>query len=95
MMPNGQRCKVTSLWRDDEEVQACGPGENLKVRLAGIEDTDVRTPQLHVFSATACVCHTVHASLLAMPAALRLRDAACQWELRVKLVATALAVHET
>ena len=41
MMPNGQRCKVSALWRDDDEVQACGPGENLKVRLAGVDEDQV------------------------------------------------------
>jgi peptide chain release factor subunit 3 len=42
MMPNATRCKVTTVWRDDEEVQAAGPGENLRIRLAGIDEDQVR-----------------------------------------------------
>jgi hypothetical protein len=42
MMPNSQACKPTTIWRDDEEVQACGPGENIKMRLSGIDDSEAR-----------------------------------------------------
>lgn len=43
MMPNAQRCKVTSVWRDDDEVQAAGPGENLRIRISGIDEDQVRS----------------------------------------------------
>lgn len=41
MMPNATRCKVVMVWRDDEEVQAAGPGENLRIRLSGIDEDQV------------------------------------------------------
>jgi len=42
VMPNRVTVKVTALWRDDEEVQAAKPGENLKLRIQGIDDEDVQ-----------------------------------------------------
>ena len=44
MMPNATRCKVVMVWRDDEEVQAAGPGENLRIRLSGIDEDQVPPP---------------------------------------------------
>jgi hypothetical protein len=44
MMPNATRCKVVMVWRDDEEVQAAGPGENLRIRLSGIDEDQVPLP---------------------------------------------------
>ena len=44
MMPNAQRCKVTNVYRDDDEVQAAGPGENLRIRISGIDEDQVRQP---------------------------------------------------
>lgn len=32
---------VDQLWSDDDEVTAVGPGENVKVKLKGIEEEDV------------------------------------------------------
>lgn len=32
---------VDQLWSDDEEVTSVGPGENIKVKLKGIEEEDV------------------------------------------------------
>jgi len=29
------------LWSDDEEVTSVGPGENIKVKLKGVEEEDV------------------------------------------------------
>jgi translation elongation factor EF-1alpha len=29
------------MWSDDEEVTAVGPGENVKIKLKGIEEDDV------------------------------------------------------
>lgn len=32
---------VDQLWSDDEEVTSVGPGENIKVKLKGVEEEDV------------------------------------------------------
>jgi len=32
---------VDQMWSDDEEVTAVGPGENVKIKLKGIEEDDV------------------------------------------------------
>jgi peptide chain release factor subunit 3 len=53
MMPNAQRCKVVTVWRDDEEVQAAGPGENLRIRLSGIDEDQVRPRQHQIHTAAA------------------------------------------
>lgn len=34
--------RLCAVWRDDEEVQAAKPGENLKLRIQGIDDEDVQ-----------------------------------------------------
>ena len=41
MMPNKVPVKVTAIWRDEEEVAAARPGENLRLRLSGVEEDDV------------------------------------------------------
>lgn len=41
MMPNRTVVKVTAVWRDEEEVNAARPGENLRLRLSGIEEDDI------------------------------------------------------
>ena len=41
MMPNKVKVKVTTVWRDENEVNAARPGENLRLRLAGIEEDEV------------------------------------------------------
>lgn len=50
MMPNAQRCKVTTVWRDDDEVQAAGPGENLRIRISGIDEDQVRPRRVPITS---------------------------------------------
>jgi len=40
--PNGTKVKVSMLQRDDEDVEAARPGENLRMRLTGIDDEDVQ-----------------------------------------------------
>lgn len=62
LMPNGTRCKVTGLWRDDNEVQACGPGENLKVRLSGIDEDQVHRTKLPLsrFPPDSCLPISFH-----------------------------------
>ncbi|CAG9460465.1 unnamed protein product [Pedinophyceae sp. YPF-701] len=42
VMPNKVRVKVSALWRDEDEVQAARPGENLRIRLQGIDDEDIQ-----------------------------------------------------
>jgi len=41
LMPNKAVVKVTTVWRDEEEVSAARPGENLRLRLSGVEEDDV------------------------------------------------------
>lgn len=41
LMPNKTPVIVDQLWSDDEEVAGVGPGENIKVKLKGIEEDDV------------------------------------------------------
>jgi peptide chain release factor subunit 3 len=41
LMPNRTSVTVDQLWSDDEEVTAVGPGENVKIKLKGIEEEDV------------------------------------------------------
>ena len=42
MMPNRVPCKVQQLFRDEVEVPMCGPGENLRVKLSGIDEKEVQ-----------------------------------------------------
>ena len=37
LMPNRIKVIVDQLWTDDDEVTAVGPGENVKIKLRGIE----------------------------------------------------------
>ncbi|KAI8435964.1 hypothetical protein MSG28_004126 [Choristoneura fumiferana] len=41
LMPNRVQVNVDQLWSDDIEVTSIGPGENVKVKLKGIEEEDV------------------------------------------------------
>ncbi|RZF35437.1 hypothetical protein LSTR_LSTR006981 [Laodelphax striatellus] len=41
LMPNRTPVTVDQLWSDDEEVTSVSPGENIKVKLKGIEEEDV------------------------------------------------------
>ncbi|XP_033215821.1 eukaryotic peptide chain release factor GTP-binding subunit ERF3A isoform X2 [Belonocnema kinseyi] len=41
VMPNRTAVTVDQLWSDDEEVTSVGPGENVKIKLKGIEEEDV------------------------------------------------------
>ncbi|CAI6349533.1 unnamed protein product [Macrosiphum euphorbiae] len=41
LMPNRTTVIVDQLWSDDEEVTSVGPGENIKVKLKGVEEEDV------------------------------------------------------
>lgn len=43
IMPNRQRVKVEALYRDEKEVPAALAGENLRLRLTGVDETDVST----------------------------------------------------
>eukprot|EP01026_Neomeris_dumetosa_P025784 TRINITY_DN21161_c0_g1_i2.p1 TRINITY_DN21161_c0_g1~~TRINITY_DN21161_c0_g1_i2.p1 ORF type:complete len:409 (+),score=74.04 TRINITY_DN21161_c0_g1_i2:334-1560(+) len=41
LMPNRVAVSVASLFVDDDEVEVAGPGENLRMRLVGVEEEDV------------------------------------------------------
>lgn len=41
LMPNKTNVIVDQLWSDDDEVTTVGPGENVKIKLKGIEEEDV------------------------------------------------------
>lgn len=41
VMPNKSKVKVTTLWQDESEVVAARPGENLRIRLSGVEEDQV------------------------------------------------------
>lgn len=41
VMPNRTQVAVDQLWSDDEEVTSVGPGENVKIKVKGIEEEDV------------------------------------------------------
>ena len=41
MMPSKTPCKVAALFRDEEEVAICGPGENVRLKLTGIEESSI------------------------------------------------------
>uniref|UniRef100_A0A2M4A3S8 Putative translation elongation factor ef-1alpha n=3 Tax=Anopheles triannulatus TaxID=58253 RepID=A0A2M4A3S8_9DIPT len=41
VMPNKTQVCVDQLWSDDEEVTSVGPGENVKIKVKGIEEEDV------------------------------------------------------
>lgn len=41
VLPNKTVVVVDQLWSDDEEVTAVGPGENVKIKLKGVEEEDI------------------------------------------------------
>lgn len=41
IMPNRAQVKVLAVYCDDDKVRSAGPGENLRVRLSGIEEEDI------------------------------------------------------
>lgn len=41
IMPNKAKVKVVTIFRDNEEVPYARPGENLRIRLSGVEEEDV------------------------------------------------------
>ncbi|XP_057995155.1 uncharacterized protein LOC110639734 isoform X2 [Hevea brasiliensis] len=41
VMPNKTRVKVVAVYCDENKVRRAGPGENLRVRLSGIDDEDI------------------------------------------------------
>ena len=66
MMPNKVPVKVATVWRDEVEVEAAKPGENLRLRLSGIDEEDVSSgfvlsdekdlvPVVHSFEAQIAV----------------------------------------
>ncbi|CAN8312443.1 unnamed protein product [Cochlearia groenlandica] len=43
IMPNKEHVKVVAIFCDEDKVKRAGPGENLRVRITGIEDEDILT----------------------------------------------------
>lgn len=41
IMPNKAQVKVIAIFIDEDKVKCAGPGENLRVRLSGIDDEDI------------------------------------------------------
>ncbi|KAI3696122.1 hypothetical protein L1987_79131 [Smallanthus sonchifolius] len=41
IMPNKVQVKILALYCDEDKVRSAGPGENLRVRLSGIEEEDI------------------------------------------------------
>ncbi|CAH8252693.1 unnamed protein product [Arabidopsis lyrata] len=41
VMPNKEHVKVVAIYCDEDKVKRAGPGENLRVRITGIEDEDI------------------------------------------------------
>lgn len=41
LMPNKARVKVVTILRDADEVRTAKPGENLRIRLSGVEEEDI------------------------------------------------------
>ncbi|KAJ4910626.1 Translation elongation factor EF1A/initiation factor IF2gamma family protein [Raphanus sativus] len=41
VMPNKEHVKVVAIYCDEDKVKRAGPGENLTVRITGIEDEDI------------------------------------------------------
>lgn len=41
VMPNRKEVEVLNLWLDEDEVNFCGTGENVKIKLKGIEEEEV------------------------------------------------------
>ncbi|XP_009117628.1 eukaryotic peptide chain release factor GTP-binding subunit ERF3A [Brassica rapa] len=41
IMPNKEPVKVVAIYCDEDKVKRAGPGENLRVRITGIEDEDI------------------------------------------------------
>jgi len=64
MMPNKQICKVVNIYRDDVEASAARPGENLLLRLSGIEEEEVSSGMVLGCKDTPVpVCHTFETQL--------------------------------
>ena len=42
LMPNKAAVKIATMWRDEFECTKCLPGENVRLKLTGVNDTDVQ-----------------------------------------------------
>ncbi len=54
VMPNRTAVTIDQLWTDDDEVTAVGPGENVKIKLKGIEEEDVSSGFVLCESSNPC-----------------------------------------
>ena len=41
LMPNKQMIKVMQILTDDKEVDACSAGENVKIKIDGVEEDEI------------------------------------------------------
>ncbi|CAD5123428.1 DgyrCDS11778 [Dimorphilus gyrociliatus] len=56
LMPNKQICEITTLWSDEEDVESALSGENVKLKLKGVEEEEV-SPGF-VLCHSLNLCHT-------------------------------------
>ncbi|KAK6180762.1 hypothetical protein SNE40_008756 [Patella caerulea] len=56
LMPNKQTVKVTQIWSDEDDADEAWPGENVKLKLGGVEEDDVS--QGFVLCSPNNLCHT-------------------------------------
>eukprot|EP00210_Caulerpa_lentillifera_P008431 g8043.t1 len=54
VMPNKQGVRVEAIFRDEKEVSKAAPGENLRLKISGVEDTDL-SPGFVLSSVENCV----------------------------------------
>ena len=53
--------KVVAVYCDEDKVSRAGPGENLRVKLSGIEEEEILTG--FVLSSVGMFCHDLAASI--------------------------------
>lgn len=56
IMPNKQNVKVMQMWSDDNETDSANPGENLKIKVSGVEEEDITGG--FVLCSPENLCHT-------------------------------------
>ena len=56
LMPNKQIVKVMQMWSDEIEIETANPGENLKIKVSGVEEEDVSGG--FVLCSNENLCHT-------------------------------------
>ncbi|KOM43407.1 hypothetical protein LR48_Vigan05g101100 [Vigna angularis] len=62
VMPNKDQVKVVAIFIDEDRVKRAGPGENLRIRLSGVEEEDIVTG--FVLSSVGNVYCSLHLKIL-------------------------------